>query len=65
MCGILTECLTICIRMNPMGKMEDRMMKGLKDGMGKMGKKSPVKEIDPALKDFADKIIREFMSMDE
>ena len=39
-----------------MGKMEDRMLKGLKDGMGKMGKKSPVKEIDPALKDFADKV---------
>ena len=36
-----------------MGKMEDRMKKGLKD---LMGKKSPVKEIDPALKEFADKV---------
>jgi len=32
------------------------MKKGMKDLMGKMGKKSPVKEIDPALKDFADKV---------
>ena len=36
-----------------MGKMEDRMKKGMKD---LMGKKSPVKEIDPALKEFADKV---------
>jgi hypothetical protein len=36
--------------MNPMGKMEDRMKKGMKD---LMGKKSPVKEIDPALDEFA------------
>jgi hypothetical protein len=39
--------------MNPMGKMEDKMKKGMKD---LMGKKSPVKEIDPALKEFADKV---------
>ena len=56
MCGILTECLTIYTRMNPMGKMEDKMKDGMKDLMGKMGKKSPVKEIDPALKEFADKV---------
>ena len=36
-----------------MGKMEDNMKKGMKDLMGKMGKKSPVKEIDPALDEFA------------
>ena len=36
-----------------MGKMEDRMKKGMKD---LMGKKSPVKEIDPTLKEFADKV---------
>lgn len=36
-----------------MGKMEDKMKKGMKD---LMGKKSPVKEIDPALKEFADKV---------
>lgn len=36
-----------------MGKMEDRMKKGMKD---LMGKKSPVKEIDPDLKEFADKV---------
>ncbi len=29
------------------------MKKGMKDLMGKMGKKSPVKEIDPALDNFA------------
>jgi len=36
-----------------MGKMEDNMKKGMKSLMGKMGKKSPVKEIDPALDEFA------------
>ena len=36
-----------------MGKMEDKMKKVRKDPMGKMGKKSPVKEIDPALDEFA------------
>ena len=36
-----------------MGKMEDNMKKGMKD---LMGKKSPVREIDPALKEFADKV---------
>ena len=36
--------------------MSEKMKKGMKDLMGKMGKKSPVKEIDPALKDFADKV---------
>jgi hypothetical protein len=36
-----------------MGKMEDNMKKGMKS---LMGKKSPVREIDPALKEFADKV---------
>jgi len=36
-----------------MGKMEDNMKKGMKD---LMGKKSPVREIDPALEEFADKV---------